>query len=149
MKKSVRLASVVKIAASAEQKAIQAFGRCQQQLEMHKGRLRQLMEYRNEYQQQFDQHARNGMSVAQMQSYRAFISQLDLGIEEQNRVIGSMTLEMEAKRREWLTKRTKTKAIDKVIEQHISKEQAQESRRDQKESDERPHISRCGQVVFD
>ncbi len=149
MKKSVRLASVVKIAESEEHKAIQAFGHCQQQLEMHKGRLRQLMEYRNEYQQQFNQRASNGISVAQMQSYRAFISQLDLGIEEQNRVIGSTTLEVEAKRREWFTKRTKTKAIDKVIEQHITKEQAQESKRDQKECDERSHSSYRGQIMLD
>ncbi len=149
MKKSVRLASVVKIAESEEQKAIQAFGYCQQQLEVHKGRLRQLTEYRNEYQTQFDQRAGNGISVAQMQSYRAFISQLDLGIEEQNRVIGSTTLELEAKRREWFSKRTKTKAIDKVIEQHVTKEQAQESKRDQKECDERSHTRHCGQIMLE
>ncbi len=149
MKKSVRLASVVKIAESEEQKAIQAFGHCQQQLEKHKGRLQQLTEYRNEYQTQFDQRAGNGMSVAQMQSYRAFISQLDLGIEEQNRVIGLTTLELEAKRREWFARRTKTKAIDKVIEQHVTKEQAQESKRDQKECDERSHTRGCGQIMLE
>ncbi|VAW87676.1 hypothetical protein MNBD_GAMMA18-2263 [hydrothermal vent metagenome] len=149
MKKSARLASVVKMAESEEHKAMQAYGQCQQQLEEHKGRLGQLVEYRSEYLAQFHERAGEGISVRQMQSYRAFISQLDRGIEEQGRVIDAMKLDLESKRREWFGKRTKTQAIDKVVEQHITNEQVLDNKREQKESDEISQICSGGQVVFD
>ncbi len=136
MKKSVRLASVVKIAESEEHKAMQSYGQYQQRLEEQKGHLGQLVEYRSEYLAQFQQRAEVGISVQQMQRYRAFISQLDSGIEEQNRVIGSIKLDLEAKRREWFSKRTRTQAIDKVVEQHLTNEQLQDNKREQKENDE-------------
>lgn len=140
MKKSVRLASVVKIAESEEHKAMQNYGQYQRRLEEQKGHLEQLVKYRSEYLAQFQQRAEAGISVQQMQRYRAFISQLDSGIEEQNRVIGSIKQELEAKRREWFSKRTRTQAIDKVVEQHLTNEQLQDSKREQKENDEYSQI---------
>lgn len=149
MKKSVRLASVVKIAESEEHKAMQSYGQYQQQLEEQKGRLGQLVEYRAEYLAQLQERAEVGISVQQMQRYRAFISQLDNGMEEQNRVIGSIKLELEAKRHEWFSKRTRTQAIDKVVEQHLTNEQQQDNKREQKESDEYSQTSSTVYAPFD
>lgn len=149
VKKSVRMASVVKIAESDEQKAARALGECQQQLEMCHQRLEQLQDYRSEYLSVFNEKAGGGISITQMQRFRAFISQLDNGIEEQQRVIGGVQLEVEQKRQEWFGKRTKTKAMDKVVEQHRYQEQLIAGKRDQKESDERAQVMRCGMVAFE
>jgi len=149
IKKSARLASVVKIAESEEQRAAQALGECQQQLELHRARLEQLVGYRGEYLKQLNERAGNGISIMQIQHYRAFISQLDRGVEEQNKVIGSVQIEIESKRREWFNKRTKTQAMDKVVSKHIYQEQIIEGKRDQKESDERAQVMRCDRVALD
>ena len=149
MKKSVRMASVVKIAESDEQKAALALGECQQQLEMCHQRLEQLRGYRGEYLSAFNEKAGDGISITHMQRFRSFITQLDNGIEEQQRVIGNVQLEVELKRQEWFGKRTKTKAMDKVVEQYRFQEQVIANKRDQKESDERAQVMRCGMVAFE
>ena len=149
LKKSVRMASVAKIAESDEQKAAQALGECQQKLEVCRDRLEQLVGYRSEYLSAFNEKAGHGISINQMQRFRSFISQLDHGIEEQQRAIGDAQLEVELKRQEWFGKRTKTKAMGKVVEQHRYQEQLIAGKRDQKESDERAQVKRCGMVAFE
>ena len=149
MKKSVRMASVVKIAESDEKKAATALGETQKQLDQCCERLEQLQGYRCEYLSAFNEKAGNSISIAQMQRFRAFLSQLDYGIEEQRRVIGNVRLEVEYKRQEWFGKRTKTKAMDKVVEQHVYQEQMLAGKLEQKESDERAQMMRCGMVAFE
>lgn len=149
MKKSARLASVVKIAESEEQRAAQALGECQQQLALHRARLEQLVDYRGEYLKQLNEKAGNGITIMQMQHYRAFISQLDRGVEEQNRVIGSVQIEIESKRRDWFNKRSKTQAMSKVVSKHVYQEQVVENKQDQKESDERAQVMRCGRIALE
>ncbi len=149
MKKSARMASIVKVAESDEQRAAQALGKSQQQLDVHRERLEQLVDYRSEYVKQLQERASGGISVSQIQSYRAFISQLDLGIEEQHKVIDNMQLDVESKRQEWFARRSQTQAMDKVMSKYHYQEQLLEGKRDQKESDERAQGQRCGMLAFE
>jgi len=137
VKRSKRLESVVKIAESEEQAAARVLSESQQQLNAQQTKLSQLVEYRAEYARQLQQQASVGIAARQMHSYQSFISQLERGIEEQQRAVAQCKLKLEEKKQQWFTKRIKTRAMDKVMGQYLHKEQLEADKREQKVSDER------------
>jgi flagellar FliJ protein len=149
MKRSQRLDSVVKIAESEEQGAARELGECQRQLEEHQSRLSQLQSFRLEYTSRLQQRAGLGISALQMQSYHAFIAQLDRGIEEQRRVIQSVLMQVEYKKQHWFTKRIRTQAMDKVRSQYVYQEQLMDNKQEQKECDERAQNMRSELMAFE
>ena len=137
MTRSKRMNPVVKVAESREQAAARILGEAQQQLTRQEQRLDELMAYRDQYSQQFQQSSGMGMGVARLQDYRVFLARLNEAIEQQKQVIVRCRQDCERQRCHWLSSRTRTQALGKVVERYQREERRAVERREQHDSDER------------
>lgn len=137
MKRSERLKPVVRFAGHKEDEAARRLGAAREQLLLQEGRLQDLEGYRAEYGQRFNAAAQGGMSAIQLRSFQAFMDKLDQAIRQQAAVIDRVRQDYEAKKRQWLAARNKTKAMETVVDRHRSTEQYAEDRRIQREQDDR------------
>ncbi|MEW5756511.1 MAG: flagellar export protein FliJ [Pseudomonadota bacterium] len=137
MTKTKRIESVAKLAESAEMDAAKELAISQRQLDTAQAQLHQLMSYREEYLLRMREVGKQGMSIGQMQGYQAFISRLDLGIEEQRLKVDRARVALEQKRGQWQSRHMRSQAMDKVLSQYQQKERLLLNKRDQKDTDER------------
>ena len=77
MSPSKRLRPVQQVAASKERKAARSMGQAKQNLAQQEAKLFQLKLYHQEYLERFQQASAQGISVTQLQEYRAFLAKLD------------------------------------------------------------------------
>lgn len=127
---------VVQVVEAREQAAAKDFGLAQRQLNDQTVRLNELRSYRNEYRQQADALGSAGIPAARYIEMQRFLGSLNAAIEQQQLVVEQATRLCEEKRRRWHEARTKSKSIDKVVQHYVQHEQHEESRREQKETDE-------------
>ncbi|OGT22330.1 MAG: flagellar export protein FliJ [Gammaproteobacteria bacterium RBG_16_57_12] len=137
MTKSERLKPLVRMAESKEMTAARELGECMRVLNDKQARLDDLLKYRQEYAERFQREGSVGMSARKMHDFRAFLANLDKGIEQQQGLVEQAAKILEEKRQQWFSKRTRTKALDNAVARYQSDEQRSEERRVQKESDER------------
>jgi len=137
MKRSQRLAPVVKYTDAKEREAARILAQQQQQMEQQKNRLKQLEMYRHEYAKQFIDIGSRGMSAIKVHDYQAFLKNLDNAVLQQKEAIERLAQEYELKKRQWLAARNKTKAMHNVVDRYIDEEQRKEEKSLQKEQDDR------------
>lgn len=137
MSPSKRLKPVQKVAANREQKAARSMGQSRANLAQEEAKLAQLKQYHQEYLTRFQEASAQGMSVAQLQEYRAFLGKLDEAIEQQQKVVAASVANHSTHRNDWKQKRTRTQALGKVVERYRKEEAKAADRNEQKENDER------------
>lgn len=142
MKKSRRIKTIVDIKAAQEKNALEVLGAVQRKLQSMQAQVEGLRNYRQEYQQRFDQLGIKGVNVAQLLEFRSFIDKLDKAIIGQEQVLSSIEAELIAKRKIWEELHYKTQSLQKVCESALMVEMKQEAKREQLEQDER--ASRIG-----
>jgi flagellar FliJ protein len=136
MDKSKRMAPVVQVTESREEKAAREFGECQRQLTEQQNQLVQLKSYHLEYQRQLEVRGRAGMVVAQLLETQRFLAQLDKAIAQQQQLVEHTMRLCGQKRAVWLRARTRSEAVNKVVERMLGEEQRHAEKREQKESDD-------------
>ncbi len=137
MSPSKRLKPVQQVAASKELKAARSMGQAKQNLAQQEAKLLQLKLYHQEYLERFQQASAQGISVTQLQEYRAFLAKLDSAIQEQEKIVADSATRHTTQRDNWKQKRTRTQALGKVVERYRKEERKTEDRNEQKENDER------------
>lgn len=137
MTRSKRMNPVLRVAEHREKDAARRLGQTQQRLQQQQARLQELIGYRDEYNQKFQQTCSAGVDVKQLQEYRLFLSRLNDAIAHQQRVIANAEREVEQARAGWLRTRTRSQALDKVRDRFIEAERREADRREQADSDER------------
>jgi flagellar FliJ protein len=137
MTKSERFKPLVRMAESKELDAAKELGDCARILKEKQAGLDELRHYRQEYAQRFQQDGAAGISARKVRDYQAFLATLDRGIEEQRKVVDQAARNLEEKKQQWSTKRTRTKALDNAVARFKDDERQTQARREQKESDER------------
>ena len=137
MSPSKRLRPVQQVAASKERKAAKSMGQAKQNLAQQEAKLQQLKAYHQEYLERFQQASAQGISVTQLQEYRAFLSKLESAIQEQEKIVADSATRHSSHRENWKQKRTRTQALGKVVERYRKEERKTEDRNEQKENDER------------
>ena len=136
-KKSERWQTLRKIADQFEQQAAQSLGRSNGNLQQQQQRLEELLQYREEYNRQFQQTGARGMDGGMMQSFQKFLVQLDQAIAQQRQAVAAAEHDCDQKRHAWQDKHKTTRIYDKTIERFVAQEQHTESRKEQRESDDR------------
>jgi flagellar FliJ protein len=136
-KKSERWHTLRKIADQYEQTAAHSLGQSQGNLSQQQQRLEELLRFRHEYNQQFLQSGAQGMDGATLQSFQRFLLQLDQAIAQQQRTIAAAERDRDDKRDTWQDKHKTTRIYDKTIERFVTQEQRTETRKEQRESDDR------------
>jgi flagellar FliJ protein len=142
MKRSKRLQVIVDLKANQEQQALQTFGKCQGQHQEAVKQIEHLTNYRQEYLDKFNVKGSAGVSIHQLQEFRAFVIKLDTAIAGQEKVLQDLTEKLTKKRKVWLQAHQKTNSLQKVQDSAVNMEQIQVEKREQKEQDER--ASRTG-----
>ncbi len=142
MKKSQRIKTIVDIKATQEKNALEVLGAAQRKLLTMQSQVEGLRNYRQEYQDRFEQLGIKGVNVAQLLEFRSFIDKLDKAIIGQEQVLSSIEAELIAKRKIWEELHHKTQSLQKVCDSALVVEMKQEAKREQQEQDER--ASRIG-----
>ena len=137
MKPSQRLKPVQRINEFHEQRAAQALGEHNRQLETHRGRLKDLVEYQVEYGRKFLTQGQHGMSANRLRDYQAFMDNLSNAIAQQKEIIRQFEAENERLKRQWLAVHQRVKAVDNMVGRMVDTEKRHEERRDQRELDDR------------
>lgn len=139
LKRSDRFKPIHNLAQQSEDVAAQTLGKIQRELSDHHLKLSELMKYYEDYTARFNQKAEQGMSIAQVQSYQKFISQLEVAIAEQKKNITRVTEACDSSRADWTVERQKTQVLEKVINRYQKQELKDSNRQEQRLSDE--HVS--------
>lgn len=142
MKKSQRIKTIVDIKATQEKNALEVLGAVQRKLLGMQAQVEGLRVYRKEYQDRFDLLGSQGVNVALLLEFRAFIDKLDTAIYGQEQVLESIEVEVKTKRKLWEELHHKTQSLQKVCDSAVVIEMKQEAKREQLEQDER--ASRIG-----
>ena len=137
MVSSKRFKPVKRVAESREQKAAQALGSSQRAARNEEARLEELRRYHKEYLDRFHDAARAGISVAQLQEYRAFLRKLELAIGEQEKIVRESQQDCSTRKALWQEKRQRNQALGKVMDKFRSAEHKARDTREQKETDDR------------
>ena len=132
---------IARLAAERERNAARELVASRHELEAHRGRLRELCGYRDEYGRRLHEVGVQGIDAAQLRDYHSFLTRLNEAIAEQERLVLAAQRGWEACTARWQGTRTRTKALDKVVERLQHDENRRERRREQGESDE--HAQRC------
>ena len=137
MSPSKRFEPVQRVAQSREQKAARELGSSKQHVQDQEHRLEQLKLYHQEYLERFQKAASSGISAAQLQEYRAFISKLELAISEQEKAVLASQQACSDRKQAWQQKHTRSQALGKAMDRFKRAERQARDKREQKESDDR------------
>jgi flagellar FliJ protein len=130
------LQAAAQVAQSREQVAVKALGESQQRLTEQQNHLQQLLMFRSEYANQFQNEGSHGISARRYQDYSAFLTNMDHGIVQLQQQLAWMQQELQRKRQAWIQSRSKTKALEEVIERDRKTLLWEEDRREQRDNDE-------------
>jgi len=137
MSPSKRFKPVQRVAQSREQKAAKALGKSQREVHEQESRLDELKGYHREYLERFQGASAAGISVAQLQEYRAFLGKLERAIQEQEQRLQAIRQACSGHRDTWHDQHQRTQALGKVMERYQATERRQQDSREQKEQDDR------------
>jgi flagellar FliJ protein len=135
--RSDRLKPIRQVAQVRERDAARAFGDAQRRLQEEEQRLTELEAYRNEYLQRFRALQQQGITVAQLLEYQAFLGKLEAAVRHQEEVVQQRRGDSERRMAAWSERRTHTRAMDRAVENLTQAEVKAGEQRDQKAQDER------------
>ena len=135
-KRSQRIKPLHRLALNKEQVAARDLGTSLRGVEQCRVQLRQLYQYREDYRQQFNRQASNGINGDFLRQYEAFMKQLDQAISEQQRQLALMEKECQQTKQHWCERRTRSKVLEKVMGRFINEEHHHQARAEQRETDD-------------
>jgi flagellar protein FliJ len=99
-------------------------------------KLELLQGYRAEYAARFRDAVRDGLGVETLRNYGAFMARIDEAIDLQQALLDASQKSTDAGKQAWIRERNRVKAFDTLHERHIEREQHDEQKREQRQSDE-------------
>ena len=139
MNRSTKLQPVVKISKQQEKNAARLHADTLRQAEQQRKQLDELIMYRNQYLKAFQSAAESGISAVQMQDYRLFINRLDVAIEQQQQSVAHSQNKCDISQQELIDKRSRSKIIDKIVENRQQQENHILEKREQRELEDLLH----------
>lgn len=140
--RSRRMQPVARHAEQKEQDAVRLFVTAQQALGEAEQQLQQLLTYREEYAAGNTAAAQSGQRMQQVRNFQAFIDSLGKAIAQAHLNIESKKQVCERYRQAWLKTRSRSQALNLVVEKYQLDERRQQEQQEQKEQDE--HAQRIG-----
>lgn len=139
MNRSTKLQPVVKISKQQEKNAARLHADMLRQAEQQRKQLDELIMYRNQYLKAFQSAAESGISAVQMQDYRLFINRLDVAIEQQQQSVAHSQNKCDISQQELIDKRSRSKMLDKIVENRQQQENNILEKREQRELEDLLH----------
>jgi len=126
---------IVHHADQREQTALGHMAEAQQALHQLQQQQAQMQDYRDEYLAGLGSGV-TGFNGQQLRDYRAFLQRLGGVIDQLGFQIQEAGQRLEQRRKEWLACRSRTQALEKVMQNYQHQENREEQRREQKLQDE-------------
>lgn len=136
MAKPFSLQPLVQLAKQKNDAAIKNLGKLNQQQQSAQDKLAMLQQFRRDYQDKFQEAARNGMAPNDLRNFQDFIYRLDQAIGQQQGVIELAALSTDAGRVELKEAQRKMQSFDTLAERHAEVEKKREAQVEQKIQDE-------------
>ncbi len=143
-----RLEPAIQVARSREDEAARTFAEAQHRLVDQEAQLHQLLTFRREYAEQFQNAGRTGLLAHQLHNYTAFLANLDRSITQSRQQSECLQGECQRQHEHWLHKRARTQALQTVIEGYRREQGRIEEHREQAATDERA-LRGCWQMAED
>ncbi|WP_129775121.1 flagellar export protein FliJ [Peristeroidobacter soli] len=137
MTRAKRLEPVQHIVEEAQQRLARSVATFEKRVLDGDKKLDELVRYKAEYEQGFQQRAATGIGVMEMRDYQAFLARLAEAIKQQQALVTRARAEHEAERLKWQEALRRSKALGHVVERWQAEERHVTERREQRESDER------------
>ena len=135
-KRSVRLQKIIALAEAEERHLGAITGRAQARLKDQVSRLGELNVYRQEYASRAQRNA--DLHSAHWKDYQNFLFRLDGAVRSQQAIVQECQQNLEAHRRQWMTKRQRLESLGRVRERFEQEERIHEDRIEQRTQDELP-----------
>jgi len=137
MKRAKRLEPVQHIVEEAQKRLAMSVAGFEKRLLEGEQKLDELVRYKAEYEQGFQQRAAGGIGVTELRDYQAFLARLAEAIKQQQALVNRARAEHEAERMKWQEALKRSKALGHVVERWQAEERHVTERREQRDSDER------------
>lgn len=132
-----RLAPVRRLFETNERRLAQRLAALEMQLSEADAKLLELTRYRSEYEQRLTSRVADGMGVAELRDYQAFLARLAEAIRQQHSLVQRIRSDRDAERLRWQHAAQRSKAVEHVAEQWQLEERRAADRCDQQHIDER------------
>jgi flagellar FliJ protein len=127
---------VAEMAQQQADAAARSVAECNQIYTDMRKQLDELLSYRDDYAAGMHNKDNKGFKANQMKDYSLFLARLNKAIEQQQDVLTSAGNRLAASKQMWIEKQQRAKTIDSVVSRYQQVERRQQSRRDQRDSDE-------------
>jgi len=128
---------VKQVVGDREQRQALRFATSRNKVAQCEAKLAELQGYHDSYQQGLAQRMAQGIGIAALRDYQAFLAKLAEAVRQQTDILARARAESDAQQRLWQGAARRVKIIDKVIERRETRQQRLENARDQRETDER------------
>jgi flagellar FliJ protein len=136
MAKPFSLQPLVHIAKQENEAAIKNLGKLNQQQQSAANKLNMLQQFRRDYQEKFQEAARNGMAPVDLRNFQDFIYRLDQAIGQQQSVLNLTEGSVNAGRAQLMEAKRKMQSFDTLAQRHVEAEKKLEAKVEQKMLDE-------------
>ncbi len=136
LKRAKRLEPVVSMAQETEREAVIKLTKCQTQLQQAEQQLAGLEQYRGDYQKQWLERGKGGVTGDWLMNYQRFLSQLEVAIGQQRQSIKWHERNLEIAREQWQQAYARLEGLKKLVQKYRDQTQQQADRQEQKEMDE-------------
>ncbi len=141
-KKVKRFKLLLDLAERKRKEAERLLGESQQRVAQAEAGLRQLKQYQLEYQQQFQEAGRNGLSCGGIQTYQSFISKVSATSIQQGYALKQSKAQLEQVEIHWRQAMAHHKAMQKLFDKAVEEQRKLDEKRLQQELDERAQHTR-------
>ncbi|HAF43894.1 MAG TPA: flagellar export protein FliJ [Gallionellaceae bacterium] len=136
MIKPFTLQPLVQLAQQRNDAATKKLGLLNQQHQSAQAKLDALLQYRKDYQSQFQEEAKKGMAPADMRNFQDFIDRLDQAVKQQTAAIEKTKAGVQTGRTELMDTTRKMKSFDTLAQRHLDAEKKLEAKSEQRTQDE-------------
>lgn len=130
------LQPLVQLSKQKNDAATRKLGQLNQQHQSAQRKLETLLQFRKDYQDQFQEAARNGMNHHDLRNFQDFIKRLDEAITQQHALIEQSKRSVQSGRNELSETQRRMKSFDTLAQRHVEAEKKLEAKAEQKMQDE-------------
>ena len=135
-KRSKRLEPVASHAKRLEEEAAKILAEAQQRVTDSQQQLQQLESFRDEYLLKYKSAGQSSGSVSRLLDYQAFLAKINQGIGQASQTIKLCCQQRDILKQQWLQRRTRTQALESVVEKYQLAELRHEASLEQMELEE-------------
>ena len=136
MTNAFTLKTLLDLAQDKSDAAATRLGRLNVQAQSAEQKLQILIEYRREYEHNFQELSKTGVDQAKWLNFRAFMVKLDTAISEQEKTVSNSQNRVQLGRTDWHAEQHKLKTYDTLSQRHRAAEIKRASKIEQRDQDE-------------